>query len=128
MKECFFAERGIYYRVNGQLPGRATLLFIHGLSGSSSAWWPYERILENRYNIISPDLRGHGKSQKLLFYGAYTPELIADDIVKLLEHLEVKHCIIIAHSFGTLLALTALRQAPRIFEAAVFISPTYGAS
>ena len=128
MKEHFFEERGLYYRMSEMRPTLPTLVLIHGLSGSSSAWLPYERVMESKYNIISPDLRGHGKSQKFLFYGAYTPELIADDIVALLDHLGASHCVIVGHSFGTLLALSAVRQDPGKFSAIILISPTYGAS
>ncbi len=128
MKEYFFEERGIYYRTNEMRPGKETLLFVHGLSGSSSAWLPYEQIFEGAYNIVSMDLRGHGKSRKLLFYGAYSPELMADDIVALLDRLAILRCIVIGHSFGTLLALLAYRQAPEKFRAAVFLCPTYDAS
>lgn len=128
MKESFFEERGIYFRMNDRKPHRPTLLFVHGLSGSSSVWIPYERELENDYNIISLDLRGHGKSKKLFFYGAYSPELIADDIIALLRHIGIAKCIVIGHSFGTLLSLAAIRQAPEKFSAAIFLSPTFGAS
>lgn len=128
MKESFFEERGIYFRTNGIESHRATLLFVHGLSGSSSVWIPYERELEGEYNIVSMDLRGHGKSKKLFFYGAYSPELIADDIIALLRHLGIAQCIVIGHSFGTLLALAAIREAPEKFKAVIFLSPTYGAS
>ena len=127
MQECFFEERGIYYRMNVLQPGRPTIVFIHGVSGSSSAWLPYERMLEDRYNILSPDIRGHGKSRKLLFYSMYAPELIASDIIALLKHHQVSHCFIIGHSFGTLLALAAIKQQPDLFLGVVFISPTYDA-
>jgi len=128
MKEALFEERGLYYRANEYLPNRQTLLFVHGLSGSSSVWLPYERAFEDSYNIISLDLRGHGRSRKLFFYDAYTPDLIAEDITALLKHLSIEHCIVVGHSFGTLLALSAIKQAPGKFSAAVFLSPTYGAS
>lgn len=128
MNERFFEERGIYYRVSELQSERKTLLFVHGLSGSSSAWVEYERHFEDSYNIVTLDLRGHGRSRKYLFHGSYEPELIVDDIFALLQHLSIDRCIIIGHSFGTLLSLFALRQNPHMFSAAVFLSPTFGAS
>ena len=128
MKEHFFEARGLYYRSSDINPHRQTLVFVHGLSGSSSVWVPYERQLEAECNIISMDLRGHGKSRKFLFYTAYTPELIASDINALLDHLHVPRCVIVGHSFGTLLALSALKQRSERFSAIIFLSPTYGAS
>jgi len=128
MKELFFEERGIAYRTNEFQAERQTLVFVHGLSGSCSAWYPYEARFENDFNILTFDLRGHGRSQKQFFYTAYAPELMADDIIALLRHTGIERCIIIGHSFGTLLALSAIKQAPQKFSAAVFLSPTYGAS
>lgn len=128
MREELFGERGISYRVSVLSPEKKTLLFVHGLSGSSSAWVEYERHFEKEYNVITLDLRGHGKSRKYLFHNSYSPELIVDDIFALLRHLSVARCVIIGHSFGTLLALFALHQNPQMFSAAIFLSPTFGAS
>ena len=69
MKELFFVEKGIYYRINDFKPDRATLVLIHGASGSSSAWWPYEKMFENKYNMLTYDIRGHGMSKKYPNYG-----------------------------------------------------------
>lgn len=128
MKESFFEERGIYYRANEFKTQRKTLVFLHGLSGSSSAWVQYEKAFESEYNIVTLDLRGHGKSRKYLFHSAYNPELMVDDVFALLKHLSVESCVIVGHSFGTLLALFALHKNPRLFHAAIFLSPTFGAS
>ncbi|OGN16935.1 MAG: hypothetical protein A3C88_00350 [Candidatus Yanofskybacteria bacterium RIFCSPHIGHO2_02_FULL_50_12] len=124
MKEVFFEERGIYYRANNLQSQLPTLVFIHGLSGSSSAWLPYEKVFEDRYNIISPDFRGHGKSRKRGRYNDYAIENIADDLVRLLQHLRVQELIVIGHSFGTLIALSIIRQLPGT-KKVMFISPTF---
>ena len=47
------------------------MVFVHGVSGSSSAWWPYEKIFENKYNILTFDIRGHGKLKKFPNYSDY---------------------------------------------------------
>ena len=91
MKELFFEERGLAYRSNNIEEGRKTLVFVHGLSGSSSAWYPYEEKFENAYNILTFDLRGHGMSKKQFFYSSYTPELMATDLVALLKHVGIEH-------------------------------------
>ena len=67
MKEHFFEDR-IYYRTNEFKSDRLTLVFVHGVSGSSSAWLPYEKIFENKYNVLTYDIRGHGLSKKYPHY------------------------------------------------------------
>lgn len=126
MKEAFFTERGIYYRVSEMRVNLRTILFVHGLSGSSSVWFPYEREFEDTYNIVSLDLRGHGKSTKRSSYEEYSPEHIAEDMTALLSHLNIDSCAIIAHSFGTRTALSFMRAHSERVSAAVFLSPVYG--
>lgn len=125
MKEGFLQARGIAYRTNDLEPNRPTLLFVHGLSGSSSAWLPYERILERTHNIINPDLRGHGESRRPKKLRDYELAYFAEDIAALLEHLKVERCVIVSHSFGALVALMLLREHPKKFSKAVFLAPVY---
>lgn len=126
MKEYFFQERGIYYRVNEHRNGLPTLLFIHGLSGSSSVWLPYEKELESKYNIVSLDLRGHGKSLKHISQKEYTPEKMASDVNALIQYLGVTSYVVVAHSFGTLIALSCINTHPERVSQVIFLSPVYG--
>lgn len=126
MKEYFFEERGIYYRANDLQPGRVTLVLIHGLSGSSSAWASYEPAWEKEYNVITPDLRGHGKSRKPSEYDAYGLEKMTDDIAALLDSLDIVSYVALSQSYATLIAVLLVRRRPRGARAAVFMSSVYG--
>ena len=56
-----YLDNRVYYR-HGEIKNeRQTLVFIHGLLGSSSAWRPYEARFGTDYNLLFFDLRGHGK-------------------------------------------------------------------
>jgi 3-oxoadipate enol-lactonase len=123
--EGFFDDR-IYYRCNEFINERTTLLFIHGLSGSSSAWVPYEERFGARYNTLSVDLRGHGKSFKPLEFDDYSIEKVANDIRDLLAFLHIDGAIAISHSLGTLPAIQLVHDHQHLFSAAIFISPNYG--
>jgi pimeloyl-ACP methyl ester carboxylesterase len=125
MHEYFFKERGIYYRTNEFQPGRVTLVLIHGLSGSSSAWLPLERVWEREYNVLTVDLRGHGKSLKPDRYEDYILDTIVEDIALLMDHLDVRDYIPLSQSFGVLVALKLLARRPGA-RAAVFMSSIYG--
>jgi len=46
-----FTKNGIYYETENFQKGRKTLVFIHGLSGSLSAWNSF-RDLSDRYNLV----------------------------------------------------------------------------
>lgn len=126
MKEHFWDKHGIYYRTNELRPDRTTLVFIHGLLGSSSAWREFEKVFGKVYNILAVDLRGYGKSLKPNEYDAFEIENIAGDVVALIDHLGIDSFIPISHSAGTLVAVALLRMHPRGAVASVFISPIFG--
>ena len=53
---CTFASRG-------EAAARPTLLFLHGKGGNATEWLPDAlRALDAGFNVLVPDLRGHGRS------------------------------------------------------------------
>jgi pimeloyl-ACP methyl ester carboxylesterase len=122
MKEHNFEDR-IYYRTNEFKPERLTLVFAHGVSGSSSAWLPYEKIFENKYNVLFYDIRGHGLSKKYPRYEDYEIKNFAEDLHDLISSLHIKKFILISNSFAGLVALEYLKSWRSTVIANVFTSP-----
>lgn len=122
MTEYYLPERGIAYRANTLLPGRTTLVFIHGLSGSLSAWYPFEKLFSG-YNVVTFDLRGHGRSVRPASYRAYALPEFAEDLHELLAHLRIERAVLISHSYGSLVALEYLHAHPEKVRALVLVSP-----
>ena len=114
------------YRTSGINPEKVTLVFIHGLSGSLSAWYPYEESLGKDFNIVTMDIRGHGKSEHPDVFEGYGPGASADDIYALITMLGAKNIVVISHSFGTVIALELLRSYSDIAIGAIFLSAVYG--
>jgi len=125
MQEHFLEQKGVYYRTNVFTKKRKTLIFIHGLSGSSSAWYLYEKKFENTYNVLSYDLRGHGLSRKYNSYEDYSLQYFIQDLNALIKHLSLEKYCIISHSFGTLIAIDYMSQHQDEVERAVLISPLF---
>ncbi|MGD8588949.1 MAG: alpha/beta fold hydrolase [Chromatiales bacterium] len=96
------------------------LLLLHGLFGSSVNWLGIVRRLQDRYRLIVPDLRNHGRSPhgERMDY-----PVMAADISRLLERLELQSCDLIGHSMGgkvaMWLALTQPDQVGRLVVADV---------
>lgn len=122
MKEGYLESRGISYRVSKLRPGIQTLVFIHGLTGSASAWYEYETRFERQFNVLTMDLRGHGLSKKHRNLGDYAISEMTKDISELLRFLDVTDHIIIAHSLGTLMAVelsaASIKPVPMILMSA----------
>lgn len=118
-------ENGVYWRHNDFRPVRETLVFVHGLSGSSSAWIPYEQNFGKKFNLLFFDLRGHGKSVKKINGDYYILENISGDIDRLAERFGLRRFILIGHSLGAILAMDfACRHKDKISRL-ILLAPNY---
>jgi len=125
MQEYVFSPKNLYYRKNKFKPDRPTLVFVHGLSGSSSAWFLYEKKFEERYNVLTFDLRGHGNSEKPKNFEDYAIRKFSEDLFELASHLQISRFVLISHSFGVLVAFDFMAEHLDMVEKAVFLSPNF---
>jgi pimeloyl-ACP methyl ester carboxylesterase len=125
MTERVLEDRGISYRTNEFERDRPTLVFVHGVSGSSSAWRAYEGRFERHYNLVTYDIRGHGKSRKYNRRADYAIEAFVDDLAALLAHLSIRRCIVVGHSFAVLIVLEFLRLHPDLASGAILLSADF---
>jgi pimeloyl-ACP methyl ester carboxylesterase len=126
MTEGFLESRGIAYRHSDLKPDRPTLLYIHGLSGSLSAWYPYEKRFEKKYNSVTFDLRGHGKSKRWKGFDDYRIDRSVEDIQALIEHLKLSKVTLVGHSLGTLVALAYVNAHSEHVDSLILLAPTSG--
>ncbi len=86
------------------------LVLIHGYFSTAAVnWIKYghaERIAEEGFRVIMPDLRGHGLSDKPHDPAAYPPDVLVRDGFALIEHLGLSDYDLAGYSLG---ARTALR-------------------
>ena len=96
-------------------------VFIHGAGGSSSIWHNQLRDYKKHFNVLLIDLRGHGRSKNLIQYYKenYSFELVAEDVVKVLEHLKIAKAHFIGVSLGTIIIRTIGEVAPERVQSAV---------
>jgi len=118
-----YSDKGIYYRYIKISSGRPTLVFIHGFTGSMSAWSGYEDGLEMEYDLLFFDWRGHGKSKKYPRCGDYAIGKTSESLIDLLDDLRIPNAIFVSHSYGSLVALDIFARRPRAVAAYVFLAP-----
>lgn len=88
------------------------VVFLHGLGGTRSAWGPQLRGLGDRFRCIAWDMPGYGDAEPV---EPLTYELIADRLVRLLDHLELDQVDLVGLSFGGMHALhTAINHPDRV--------------
>jgi N-formylmaleamate deformylase len=73
------------------------LVLVHGFSDNGLCWTPTARALESEYDVIMPDMRGHGLSARVRPDDAVD---MAADLAELVLALELGRPIIVGHSMG----------------------------
>ncbi len=82
-------------------PERMAVFFIHGVGGSAELWKAQIAYFHSRgYDIIAPDLLGHGKSSKPSFSAAYSFTDLSQDMLHIFDMFRKKRNILIGHSYG----------------------------
>jgi pimeloyl-ACP methyl ester carboxylesterase len=111
----------LHYEVRGE---GEPLLLLHGFFGSSADWVHLFELdeLAQRYRLIMPDARGHGRTNNPS--GAFTHRRCAEDALRLLDHLGVDRCKAVGLSLGGNTLLHVATRAPDRIEAMVLIAGT----
>lgn len=78
------------------------VLLIHGLFGSLENLNMVARELEKHYQVISIDVRNHGKSFQ---HPSMNYNDLSRDVLHLLEHLNIEQLAILGHSMGGKIAM-----------------------
>jgi len=123
--DLFLRDNSIFVRHNQLCNNRQTLIFLHGLSGSISAWIPFAKFFDADFNVFQVDLRGHGKSRKYGSQSDYQIERYADDIRLVIDSFQLVRPILVAHSFGCLGALQYILQENPNVGKVVFMSAQF---
>ena len=115
-----FTSKGvkIHYTVEGK--GEPVVL-IHGLHSSAAMNWQLPGItaaLAKEFQVIALDCRGHGQSDKPQAEDQYGEEM-AEDIVRLLDHLSIKKAHVVGYSMGGMITLKLLTKHPERVQTAV---------
>ncbi len=108
----------IYFEIHGS---GEPLVLLHGFSGSSQDWKTSLHGLDG-FQLVIPDLRGHGRSGTLM--RPFRHEDAATDMLALLDHLGISACKGLGISGGgNVLLHMAVREAKRM-KAMVLVSAT----
>ena len=98
---------------------REVVLLVHGLAGNSRTWDAVMPRLAVDYDVIAPDLLGHGESAKPL--GDYSLGAFASGLRDLLALLDVPSATIVGHSFGGGVAMQLAYQHPELVDRLVLV-------
>lgn len=109
----------LHYREYGSYSDQhPTLIFLHGLLGSSSNWHSLARGLADTFHILVPDLRNHGRSphDDDVSYAA-----LARDLAQLIDGQGLESVLLIGHSMGGKAAMWLALEQPELVAGLVVV-------
>ncbi|NLT05357.1 MAG: alpha/beta hydrolase [Solirubrobacterales bacterium] len=106
----------VAYRRAGSGP---TIVLIHGITNSGRSWEPAMRLLARDFDVIAPDLPGHGDSDRQR--GDHSLGGHACVLRDLLHVLEVERATVVGHSLGGGIAMQFSYQFPEMVERLVLV-------
>lgn len=129
-RDQFVHANGVnmYYEAHGQ---GEPLLLIHGGTLTADSWQPYLAAFAEHYRVITPDTRGHGRSDNPT--GTMSYRLLADDMAAFVRALDLYKPLIAGYSDGGQIALEIGMRYPDLPQALVVggawfkFTPTYRA-
>jgi pimeloyl-ACP methyl ester carboxylesterase len=134
-EEKTFDSNGVKIAYLDEGKGEAVVL-LHGFGGSAPEMWtklPFAKAqfitALKGYRAIAIDHRGHGKSDKPHDPKKYGKEM-AEDVVRLMDHLKVKKAHVVGYSMGAFIAGRLMASHPDRLLSVTFGGggPQYNAS
>ena len=112
----FFAPDGLQLFYRDYIPEKENapvVLCLHGLTRNSRDFAELAQHLQNRYRVITPDIRGRGFSAYDTQWRNYHPATYVKDAWALLDNLHIDRFAIVGTSLGALMAMLMAVQQPQ---------------
>jgi epoxide hydrolase 4 len=124
MKDSMIKVNGInLHVVQAGNPDGEPLLLLHGFPENWTSWRHQVEPLTNAgFQLWMPDLRGYNLSDKPSDVSAYSLDVLADDIVGLVDAMGVRRGKVVGHDWGGGALWWALNRTPERFEKAVLLN------
>ncbi|WP_134686061.1 alpha/beta fold hydrolase [Brevibacillus migulae] len=117
MEQIVQLKNGLKMNVHYEKAQGPTVLFLHFSGGTLQMWNGVIPLFENEYQIVAPDIRGHGKSDKP--QSGYHIDVMANDLYLLLQELNIAKCHIVGSSMGAEVGLSLAAAHPDMVESLV---------
>lgn len=102
-------------RINLTIEGSGEpLLFLHGNGEDHNYFQQQREVFNKQYQCIYMDSRGHGESD--LGTSGLSLNLMADDVIKVVEELNLSSVNVLGFSDGANIAILAALKQPHIFK------------
>lgn len=101
----------LYFKEQGE---GSVLILLHGFCETYQIWEEILPELSTYFKIIAPDLPGFGKSK--IVKSDFTIKDVAQVIIKLIDEMHIRKCVLIGHSLGGYVALALTEERPDLVQ------------
>lgn len=98
--------------------GTVPLIFIHGFPFDHSTWQEQAVFFSKTQRVITYDIRGFGYSTAGQLT-TFSIELFADDLIRLMDALHIRHAVLCGLSMGGYIALNVINRYPERIKALI---------
>jgi 3-oxoadipate enol-lactonase len=112
----------INYEVTGK-EGAPWLVLSHSLACSVRMWDPTVEAFKGSFRILNYDMRGHGATSAPK--GPYSLDMLADDVLSLLDSLKIKTALYCGLSIGGMIGQTIALRGKHPFSKMVLADTTH---
>ncbi len=101
-----------------------SLVMLHGVASNHTRWSEFVRhtVLTSHWNLLRPDLRGHGDS---MYHGRLNRRRWVADLKAILEHEALSPVVLLGHSLGAEIALDFTARYPDRVAGLILIDPVF---
>lgn len=109
-----------YTRTGGEKP---QILLLHGFTDNGLVWTPVARALEQDYDVVMPDARGHGLSDGP--EKGFSVDLLVSDAVAVIQTLGLQRPHVLGHSMGAHVAARLASTHPELVRTLLLEDPPW---
>lgn len=110
----------IHYVQTGHT-GKPPLLLLHGITGNGLCWSRVASSLEDDYDVLMLDARGHGQSSDV--ETGFSLSLLAADVAEFIHALDLHKPLLYGHSMGAITAAQVAATYPELVRAIILEDP-----
>lgn len=104
--------------------GDQLVLLLHGFPEFWYSWRHQLEVLGKHFHVVAPDIRGYNLSDKPTRVEDYRVDVIAGDVIGLIDHFGASRAAIVGHDWGATVAWAVAQQHPeRVSKLAVMQVP-----
>ena len=85
----------LYYESHGSGPA---IVLTHGFSDSGALWHAQVEAFQDRYQVVTMDMRGHARSESPSDPGLYTQDQVVEDLRAVMDAAGVERGVVGGHS------------------------------